>query len=299
MTLAGQKKEKLIPQQTVEYSPIIKCPGGKGRLLNEIFSNFPKSSFSTYVEPFFGGGAVGLNVATRSPEKNLIFNDLNPDVVNVYTSVRDNLDSLLQRLNYYHLFNNKSDYLNVRKEFNSRKGLKNVEQAARFIFLNKVGYNGLIRYNLKGEFNVPFGRYTNPRIFDRGNLENLHRLLKKKSKVQMYNKDFSSLIWNALHTEKPEKLFFYVDPPYDILNETSKFAEYTSQGFSQADHHRLKRDLDAVSRAGARFLLSSSDTRFIRDLFHEYTIIEIKAGRSINCKKGKRGKISELLICNY
>ena len=294
---------ELLEMKPPDLKPVIKCPGGKRQLISEILTNLPgdfAEGYSTYVEPFVGGGAVFFEVARQFPNKKMIINDVNSDITNVYSSIKCNLKDLIFGLKEYDNYkNDKKEFYEIRERFNALKGLQDPHQASRFMFLNKTGFNGLIRYNRKGLLNVPFGSYKNPKIFDQDHLSLISNLFNSR-RVTILNEDFSRVIWNTMFSAKvPSSVFFYLDPPYDATNETSNFADYTPQGFSKADHLRLMADLKLIDSYGGKFLLSGANTEFMKKTFQDYNIVTIKARRSINSNKRKRGKINELLIKNY
>jgi len=289
--------------------PVIKCPGGKTKLLTHITTNLPldfENNFDLYIEPFVGGGAVFFNMAKLFSNLKLVINDSNPDIINLYKVIKEYPEVLSAALEYLQQFNNREDFEKVREAFNNRNpALENEapmvrgELAAKFLYLNKTCFNGLIRYNSRGGFNSPFGKYKNPLIFDQDNILAVNSLFNSRRMTSISNEDFSRVVWRQATATDKTRTFYYIDPPYDPLNATSNFTAYTSQGFSIEDHLRLKRDLDEVSNWGSKFLLSAANTESMRTLFKDYNIVEVKAGRSINSCGTKRGKITELLIKNY
>lgn len=186
----------------------------------------------------------------------------------------------------------KDYYLSVREEFNGRM-LSDVDSSARFIFLNRTCYNGLYRVNAKGAFNVPHGKYPNPTICNKNNLQLVSRLLQK---VDILCGDFEQTLKFS-----GKGSFFYMDPPYKPITATSSFTSYTKDGFGDKEQERLKRFCDAVDRNGSNFIESNSDpadNRFFDELYSEYQIKRVFATRMINSKAKGRGKLSELLITN-
>lgn len=201
--------------------PFLKWAGGKTQLLPTIDSFLPDIFQSekeiTYIEPFVGGGAVLFYLLQKYTNiKRVIINDINPHLINTYKVVRDEPYSLIDVLNglqnQYRALNDydkqKEFYLTVRKHFNN-KSLTEIEEAAYMIFMNRTCFNGLYRENSKGEFNVPFGRYSNPTICDEDLILADSELLQN---VKILNGDFS-------HTAKYVQgyTFFYFDPPTALL----------------------------------------------------------------------------------
>jgi len=175
------------------------------------------------------------------------------------------------------------DIFNTRREFDAQK-------AALLIFLNRTCFNGLYRVNRAGEFNVPFGRYTNPAICDEQNLRAVHTALQK---VTILNGDFEETLAYA-----SGKTIFYMDPPYRPLSPTSSFNTYARDGFDDEEQKRLKRFCDAISSAGFDWIQSNSapEDNFFEELYSRYSIHRVEAKRSINSRAEKRGKLAELLI---
>jgi DNA adenine methylase len=263
-------------------TPFLKWAGGKSELLPEIEKRLPKS-FGTYWEPFIGGGAVYFRLSPASA----VISDANEELANCYQIVRDKVDELIAALKKHS--NNKEHFLRVRKL--QPWQLDAVERAARLIYLNKTCYNGLFRVNQRGEFNVPFGRYENPRICDETGLREAARVLRG---AEVLCRDFRHLLYKA----KPGD-FIYFDPPYSPLSETSSFTAYSDAPFDQREQKALRQVFNALAERGCHVMLSNSDTEFTRKLFQKFTIQSVQASRAINCRPEKRGKISELIITNY
>lgn len=241
-----------------------------------------------YFEPFMGGGAMFF--ATRPQVA--VLADVNDELVDCYTAVRDQLADVIEELKRHHY--EKDYYYEVRRW--DRLSLSLVERAARTIFLNKTGFNGLYRVNSKGLFNVPFGRYSNPKICDEANLPACSKALQGTEIRQV---DFAELL------ERPERGdFVYLDPPYIPLNATANFTAYTAGGFGPDDQRRLASSLLGAHRRGARFLLSNADTPVTRELYAELLdepgvdLDIVRARRSVNSKAARRGPVNEVVIFN-
>ena len=175
------------------------------------------------------------------------------------------------------------------------RDLSPLDIASRFIFLNRTCFNGMYRVNKKGGFNVPFGRYTNPKICDEDNLRNVSKLLQNVDiKLQGYEK----ILDNAKKGD-----FIYFDPPYYPLNKTSNFTTYNSDSFLEKEQKELRDVFFKLHKMGCFVMLSNSNTDFIKNLYSDLDtkikITSVQAGRSINSKASSRGKISELVITNY
>lgn len=272
-----------------EIRPILKWVGGKRNLYDEIHKRFPQT-FNTYVEPFFGGGGILFNLLP----KKAIINDINSELMNVYNVIKNDWTSLVNNLSSYS--NTKEQFYEMRSLDRDKSVYANLaphQKAARIIYLNKTCYNGLYRVNMQGELNSPFGRYKNPNICDKKLIQNISNYFNSND-IKMYNLDFDCLLQEIQMGD-----FVYLDPPYDPISDSSSFTGYTSSGFNRAEQERLKTFCDKLHAKGAYFLLSNSNTSFIKNLYKQYKIEIIKASRFINCKGDKRKKIDEVLIRNY
>jgi DNA adenine methylase len=262
--------------------PFIKWAGGKGRLIQQYTPFFPQN-FKTYYEPFLGGGAIFFHLHP----KRAILMDINPELVNVYRCVRDEVELLIQLL-WQHQQKHCPDYYYWVRA--NSKG-NNIEKAARLIYLNKTCFNGLYRENSKGQFNVPIGRYKNPRICDPDLLRSTSFTL-RNARIEVNHFDAT------LKYAKPED-FVYFDPPYYPLSSTSNFTAYNRYAFNKDDQIRLKNIFAILVKRGVKVMLSNSDCSFIRELYSGFNIHTILAARAINSNATKRGKITELLITGY
>jgi DNA adenine methylase len=270
-------------------APIVKWVGGKRQLLPIIKDNLPEK-FTTYYEPFVGGGAVLFGI---QPEKAII-NDINEELINLYSVVKNNVSDLLIDLKKHR---NESNYFYEVRSWDRDpffyKNLTSIEKASRLLFLNKTCYNGLFRVNQLGQFNSPFGSYKNPVILDYERLIAVSNYF-QKAKIEFKNTDFE----NSLKGIR-KNAFVYFDPPYDPISSSSNFTGYSKGGFGKEEQVRLKKLCDKLDGKGVNFILSNSDTPFICDLYKDFKIIKVKAKRSINSDPTKRGTINEILVKNY
>ena len=267
-------------------SPILKWVGGKRQLIKEILGVFPRDYRSrTYHEPFVGSGAVFFNV---KPRKGSI-NDINPRLINFYKVVRDNPTELIEEGQKYQY--EKKTYYKLRRRFNEG-GLSVVEEAAFFLYLNKTCYNGLYRVNSKGEFNVPFGRYKNPKIVDSNRI---HKASIALANIKIFNENFTYVIDLAERGD-----ICYLDPPYDPISKTANFTSYSRNGFNSSEQESLRDTCIALNNKGVIFVLSNSYTDNIKDLYsnEDFKLITVKARRMVNSKGDGRGEINEVLITN-
>ena len=269
-----------------ETYPIVKWVGGKRQLMFELLKNRPKS-YNRYFEPFIGGGALFFEL---QPE-NAYISDMNDELINLYSVVRDNVYELISDLNKHEI--SKEYFLEIRNldRTDVYKNLSDVQRASRFIYLNRTCFNGLYRVNSQGQFNVPFGNYKNPRIVDENNLLNCSELLKN---TEIKCADFSEILTKVKRGD-----FVYFDPPYVPLNETSSFTSYTKDGFDMDMQFKLREVCDELDSMGVMFMLSNSDTKFVNELYSNYQIKKVFASRAVNANAEGRGKITEVLVRNY
>lgn len=276
----------VLEQLKSETYPIVKWVGGKRQLMFELLKNMPKS-YNRYLEPFIGGGALFFEL---QPE-NAYISDMNEELINLYSVVRDNVYELIDDLSKHEV--SKEYFLEIRNIDRTEKyaELSDVEKASRFIYLNRTCFNGMYRVNSQGQFNVPFGHYKNPRIVDKNNLINCSNLLQR---TEIKHADFSEIL-----TMVQKGDFVYFDPPYVPLNETSSFTSYTKDGFNIDMQFKLSDVCDELDSMGVKFLLSNSDTKLVNELYENYNIKKVFASRQINANADGRGKITEVLVRNY
>ncbi|BCD61359.1 DNA adenine methylase [Nitratiruptor sp. YY08-26] len=274
-------------------SPFIKWVGGKRGLLTQLLPLIPRK-FNNYFEPFVGGGVLFFelfNLGLLHNKKVYLF-DRNEELINTYKIVQNKPDELLEKLKEFQENHSKEFYYEMR-ELDRREDLKNLDRvlrAARFIYLNRTCFNGLYRVNKKEHFNVPIGRYKNPKIYDEDLIMNASQALQG---VIIKVADFSEVLQYAQKED-----FIYFDPPYYPLNETSKFTSYTDLAFLENKQKRLFDVYEELDKRGCFVMESNSDTKFIKDLYKEYTIDTVYMHRFISKKEG-RGKISEALVRDY
>ena len=276
--------------------PYLKWAGGKRQLLPEIKKHLPKNLGNLrYYEPFIGAGALFFD---RQPRRAVI-NDNNTELMLTYTVIRDHVDDLIRTLNTHRELNSEEYYYQVREQDRNSvvfAGLTDIQKAARLIYLNKTCYNGLYRVNSQGMFNVPYGRYTNPAICDEPVLRAIHRYLSHENvEIDISHDDF------AIAVESADKgSFIYFDPPYHSPDNTN-FTGYQAGGFDENEQKRLHKVFCERTDAGAKCLLSSSDTEFIRELYNaeRFKVISVKAKRAINSDSTGRGEVDEVLIKNW
>ncbi len=298
------KKGDLVLQQKIEEElknkpqPFVKWVGGKRQLLKQFkeLDLYPPDDFNptknTYYEPFVGGGAVFFDLR---PQRAII-SDLNLELITTYKVIKKDYKKLIAKLKEHQRKNSKEYFLKVRAQNLNR--LSDVSIAARFIYLNRTCFNGLYRVNSKGGFNVPYGKYDNPRIVDEDNLRKISRQLKG---VKILHQDYKKTIADAKKGD-----FVYFDPPYAPLSPTSSFTSYTKDGFGEQQQLELRDTFYKLHKKGCFVMLSNSNSDFINKIYGELKkkdkkikITKLGANRMINSNASKRGKIKEVLVVNY
>ena len=270
--------------------PFTKWTGGKRQLLGELRSYMPET-YGRYFEPFVGGGALFFDLA---PEKAVI-NDFNEELINAYRQIKNNPAELINLLIKHKENNSKDYYLALRSA--DRDGrisrMTGVERAARILYMLRVDFNGLYRVNSKNQFNVPYGRYKNPKIVDVDLLYQISEYLNEND-VEILQTDFAEAVKDAQTGD-----FVYFDPPYIPLNETSSFTSYTHEGFSYEEQIRLRNTFKELTERGVYAILSNSSSPLVEELYKDFNIYFVEAQRTNGAKSSSRGKISEIIVTNY
>lgn len=272
-----------------KLSPIVKWAGGKTQLLDAINALVP-NDFAIYHEPFLGGGATLLS----NQPKNAIINDLNYELMTTYNVIKHDITPLIKELKdmiKQHNTNNAKDfYMTVREQ--EILNLNDIEIAARFLYLNKTGFNGLYRVNSQGKFNVPFNKkdmIKNSTVFSETNLRNLNKYFNENN-IIILNEDFNE----ALKKVK-ENDFVFIDSPYD-----EAYTSYQKGGFHEKEHKELAERLIELDKKGVKWIVTNHKTKLIQFLYNQFDFYEIPVNRFINSDAQKRSNATnEVLILNY
>lgn len=281
MRMGAQSQESILFNLSTRVKPVLKWAGGKSSLLPQMIPFFPKK-INRYFEPFLGGGAVFFSLQKGIPAT---LNEINFELVHFYESLRSSPVSLISKLDALAKSYSEDFYYQLRECI----PLDGIEQAARTLFLNKTGYNGLYRKNKKGVFNVPFGkRLRCPALYVRENFLAASQCLQS---AQLIQRDFAEVIESAQSGD-----FIYCDPPYEPLSRTASFNAYTGVKFEQADQVRLRDACLQAFRRGVYVAISNSSAPFIKQLYAGWQIVPIWSKRAINSNTKRRGVIEELLI---
>lgn len=267
--LAEQALKQAI---AVPAKPILKWAGGKTQMLGDLLPKVP-SSYGRYIEPFFGGGAMFFAL---QPEQAVIA-DSNPELINLYRQIANHVDDVIRQLKKYE---------NTQEMFYAVRGqdwtmLPEAEAAARTIFLNKTCFNGLYRVNKKGQFNVPFGKYKNPKICDEDGLKAASAALKKAEIL------YGDYLLVLEHYAQPGD-FVFLDPPYLPISEYSDFKRYTKEQFYEEDHVELAKMVKILHERGCHVILTNSNHPLVYELYAPFTIDVIKTKRHISCNGSAR-----------
>lgn len=291
--------------------PFVKWVGGKRQLLPAITPYYENKRFSTYVEPFLGGGAVFFDAQQKKIAPEYYLSDMNLELITLYRMIQENTQGLIALLTEWQetylsqdLETNKQQFYDRRNSFNvlkqedSQTDDNRLLISALFIYLNKTCFNGLYRVNKKGTFNSPFGYHDRPKIVDIENLHNVHNALTGAHiDCQGYEESKSHI---------REGSFVYLDPPYRVLTRTAGFTGYdNTHSIDDAWQEELASFVRELHELGAFFVLSNSDPHnvdpddnFFDRLYSDFVIHRIPARRAINSKGNRRGTIHELLITN-
>ncbi|WP_099832908.1 DNA adenine methylase [Streptococcus suis] len=270
--------------------PFTKWTGGKRQLLPVIKSLMP-DNYNSYFEPFIGGGAVFFELIP----KKAIINDFNSELINCYRQIKDNPQKLIELLTKHQENNSKEYYLELRAvdRDNRINKMTDVERAARIMYMLRVNFNGLYRVNSKNQFNVPYGRYKNPKIVDSELILSISQYLNKNN-IEILTGDFEKAVEDVGAGD-----FVYFDPPYIPLSETSAFTSYTHEGFSYEDQVRLRDVFRKLDKKGAYVMLSNSSSPLVEELYKGFNVHKVEATRTNGAKASSRGKISEFIVTNY
>jgi DNA adenine methylase len=271
-------------------SPFVKWAGGKKSLLVDLMPNVP-SYLSDYFEPFLGGGALFLAMCAQRPRFNAHLSDTNEELISTYRVIKKSPEELIRLLSNfqreYDLETDRSAYFYRKREWRPDD---RIESAARLIFLNKTCYNGLYRVNSKGEFNVPFGRYTNPRILNSDSIRVVSNVL-QNTRAELRSIDYKDALVSCGKSD-----FIYLDPPYQPPSKTSNFTDYTPGGFSEKDQQELAEEFGKLVDRGCTVLLSNSDTAMTRDLYRDFEMKKVTVNRPINSVGTGRKGYRELIV---
>lgn len=281
--------------------PLLKYRGGKSKEIPNIKKHIPNYK-GRYIEPFFGGGALFFHLAP----KKAIINDINTKLMNFYQGVQDDFEPLknelleiekiytINRRNFEELKSknlkkrvkddNESLYYQIRDMFNGLSE-KKYSEALLYFFINKTAYSGMVRYNSKGEFNVPYGRYKN--LNTSLVTEAHHKLLRN---TEIFNSDYKAVFEIASKDD-----FMFLDPPYDCVFSDYGNSEY-KDGFTEDDHRELAKN---YRRLKCKALMVIGRTPLTEELYDDMIIDEYGKSYAVNIRNRFKSSASHILISNY
>jgi DNA adenine methylase len=287
---AVEETQLSVDTSKQHLAPFVKWAGGKTSLLPQLLPLVPLN-LTNYHEPFLGGGALFLRTCARNTRFNAHLSDISEELITGYRVIKESPEELIRLLSIsqreYDSAVDKSAYFYRKREWRPSGW---IESAARLIFLNKTCYNGLYRVNSKGEFNVPFGRYKNPRILNSDGIRAVSHAL-ENTKAELHSLDYKDALSSCGRAD-----FVYLDPPYQPASKTSSFTDYTPGGFTEKDQEELAEEFEKLVDRGSTVLLSNSDTRLTRHLYRDFEIRKVIVNRPINSVGGGRKGYREIIV---
>lgn len=280
--------------------PIIKYRGGKSKEINN-FIEFIPNQYDRYIEPFAGGAALFFYLAPNAA----LINDINSRLVNFYSAVRENFDSLKAELTRLELTyrSNQMEYEQIKMKDKSRhvenknealyyllrdmyNGIieKKYLDATLYYFINKTSYSGMLRFNSKGEFNVPFGRYKN---FNTQLVSEEHSGLLKRTEIT--NEDYSEIFNRCTVND-----FVFLDPPYDCI--FTDYGNIEQNGFTEDNHRRLAQDFRNL---GSRSLMVIGKTPLTEELYRPFIRAEYSKTYAVNIRNRFKSESTHLVVTNF
>lgn len=279
--LAGQNGRSgniLTLARSLEARPFLKWTGGKQWLASVADALLPQNFTGRYYEPFVGGGSVFFGLGLPRA----ILSDACEDLIEAYIGVRDSPERVIALLQSYPY---ERDFFERLRRARPRVPHT---RAARLIYLNKTAFNGMYRVNLKGEFNVPFGRYVNPTICDADRIRSASQALQG---VKLRTTDFAA----ALRRVTP-KDFVYLDPPYITGHRNNGFVKYNAPLFSWEDQTRLAERAATLKSQGTVVVVSNSDHDDVTSLYKGFFRYVVSRNSLIGGAGSTRGSVCEALL---
>lgn len=299
------------------FKPIIKWAGGKTKIYPQIEKRLPNELFNgnikNYYEPFFGGGAVFFNIIQKAKFEKCVVSDINEELILFYNVVKNDPNKLISFIDkYYKEYMNLSEidkekyYYDLRTTYNYERfnisyndySYLFIPRAAQLLFLNKTCYNGLFRQNLRGEFNVPFGKNYIPPLLDVNSIIQIGNILKN---VDIKCDDFQ----NVCEEIDGSNSFVYFDPPYKPISKKGGFTNYHKSNFTEKDQLRLLSTFNDLNSKNVKIMLNNScvnqdnNAVSIESYYEIYNIDYMKSSSTMSSKIEYRKKINELVITNY
>lgn len=268
----GMTEHAIKKKNSMQAKPILKWAGGKTQMLGDLLPKVP-TSYGRYIEPFIGGGAMFFALNPNDA----VIADSNPELINMYKQVADNVDAVISYLQKYE--NTQEMFYRVRAL--EWEKLPEAEAAARTIYLNKTCFNGLYRVNKKGQFNVPFGKYKAPKFCD---VEALYTASEALQKSNIVCGDYLSVLKEFARPGD----FIFLDPPYLPISEYADFKRYTKEQFYEEDHVELAKEVFRLQELGCYVILTNSNHPLVHELYKPFNIEVIQTKRYISCSGSNR-----------
>lgn len=269
-----------------EVTPFVKWVGGKSSVIKKHLYKYIPNNFDKYIEPFVGGGAMFFYLQHHD----CIINDINSELITTYNQIKTNHNNLMSNLDELYKFRDRESFFKIRENEETDP----LKIASRFIYLNKLSFNGMYRVNSKGKFNVPYNNCPNANLYNKENITLMNTFLNSIN-LEIYNKNYVDVIKMSTKND-----FIFCDPPYDYEENKNGFDSYTKSGFNQENQKELANELKKAHHRGSMWMLTNHNTKLINSLYEEFTIIPITTNRFINSDASKRidtGK--EVIIINY
>jgi DNA adenine methylase len=271
--------------------PVLKWAGGKSRLAPMISRAFLGPCRGLYLEPFLGSASVYLYRRAHGEINRALLADVNPKLVAMHVALRDEPEAVIEALAAMPSLGWEGHYYAIREQFNTGPHV-GAEHAARFIWLNRAGFNGLYRENRAGGFNVPIGRYAELKVPEPDHLRRVSEMLKP---AEIVAAPFDEVIQRAGPGDH-----VYCDPPYVPLNATAAFTSYAKDPFGLVEQKSLALASQRAAFRGATVVLSNHDLPLVRNELYKESegfrhVARPPVGRSISGSIHTRNAIHEVI----
>ena len=267
--------------EVINSNPFLKWAGGKRKLVEVLAKSLANGD--RLVEPFVGSGAVFMG----TNYKKYLLCDTNTDLIGLFNNLKNNTTKLLAETEslFSGKFKTEEAFYELRETFNKLEA-EDLKKSALFVYLNKHAFNGLCRYNKKGFYNVPFGKYKNPK-------PPINEMILFAKKAQIA--EFKCLDFNETFKLVNKGDVVYCDPPYVPISATASFTAYSKSDFKEEQQNALAEEANKAKNKGIRVVISNSDLSITRDMYKNAEVISIEVMRSISSKGSTRGKVKELI----
>lgn len=268
--------------KVIKNKPVLRWAGGKTWLIKYLDQIIGDANYNNYFELFLGGASIFLSL---EPEHQSFLSDSNEALISTYKVIKENPKDLIETLSTYE--NTEAFYYDIRKmKFESE-----IENAAKFIYLNQTSFNGIYRVNLKGEYNVPYG-FRDKDFLEIDTISDLSKALQNSNLSSGDFEDFLPFI--------NERDLVFLDPPYTVSHNNNGFIKYNQKIFSLDDQYRLKRFIDKVKKRGAYYILTNAAHEVIVEIFHDDQdrMYELSRASLVGGANAARGSVKEYIFTN-